>query len=472
MVRLRWSIAARLTFGLGLAALLVFVAAAAVLQHALASDLDAAYRAEVAGKTAVVLHFVEEASRSADRSALSHHLQDLRLGHRGLYIWITAADGTQVYGSGVPGTDAGQGEVAPAVSSAAYLQESTLPPTSPWPGGRLLVGLDKAPRDELLSAHLASIVLVCSVGLAITVLLSWVAIRHGLRIVSHLSAEARSITPERPGKRLTEPPPEVELNGLIRTFNSVLDRLERAHEQLEAFNANVAHELRTPLAAMITGAHVTLSAPRSSEDLRSALASNLEELEQLNGLVNDMLFLARADRGDRAEGLATVSLGVEADKAIHSCETLLDDARVSAERAGDASASCNPALIRRALVNLLTNAIRHTAAGSTVKVRVLATAEEARVQVENPGAVIPEDVCKHMFDRFYRADPSRSRTADGGYGLGLAIVAGIARMHGGRVFVERCGSCNAIGFTLPVGSGLVAASSPDAPTTMRTARPV
>ncbi|MBL8346333.1 MAG: heavy metal sensor histidine kinase [Rubrivivax sp.] len=442
------SIAARLTLGLGLIALLVFTAAGALLQGAFERDLVAADEATLSGKIRVVLHFIDEATRSGDASGLRHHLDDLRIGHEGLHVWLVSATGQPIYGD----------QALSAVASA-QVQEVILPTSSLWPSGVLRVAQDTGPRDDLLGRHLMTLVAVCATGVAAMVALSWLAIRRCLRVVSRLSGEAASITPRSLGMRLTVPAEGVELNGLVRAFNDVLDRLEEAYAQMKAFNANVAHELRTPLASLATGAQVALASPRSNEELREALISNLEELELLNSLVSDMLFLSRADQGDRAEGLEKVELGSEADKAIRYCEAMLHESDLVADRVGEAPALCNGPLIRRAIVNLLTNAIRHTQAKGRLRLCIDASTESVRLWVGNPGEPLAHHVRAQMFDRFYRGDASRSRHQPG-HGLGLAIVAAIARMHGGTVFVVHADGENRVGFTLPT---LVADASSDGP---------
>jgi two-component system heavy metal sensor histidine kinase CusS len=288
---------------------------------------------------------------------------------------------------------------------------------------------------------------VCSLGVAGSVALSWLAIRRCLRPVTQLSNEAGAMTPRSLGRRLTAPPDGAEVAGLVRSFNQLLDRLEEAYAQLQAFNANVAHELRTPLASLVTGTQVTLSSIRSRDELLDALTSNLEEVELLNALVNDMLFLSRADMGDRAEGIESVDLEHEVDKALHYCEAMLHEHAIDAQRVGHASVLCNPALVRRAIVNLLTNAIRHTAPKGVVRVVIECGAETISLCVENPGPPIDAAVRTRMFDRFYRADAARSRHQPG-HGLGLAIVAAIARMHGGTVFTTHSGGKNRVGLIL------------------------
>jgi two-component system heavy metal sensor histidine kinase CusS len=435
---MRWpsaSIAARLTFGLGLVSVLVFCAAGVLLHRALEAELACADAAKLRGKVSVVQHFVDEAARAGDWSALFHHLDDLRIGHEGLHVWLIAATGEVIYG-GPPRPPELVDELTAPLSTA-----------SPWPGSIVRVASDVSPRQDLLRRHLTTLVVVCALGVAATVALSWFAIKHCLRIVTRLSREAGSVSPRSVGRRLSTPPEGFELTGLVKAFNHALDRLEAAYEQMQAFNANVAHELRTPLAALVTGTQVALSSSRSPEELRESLMSNLEELEVMKGLVSDMLFLSRADRGDRAEGLEQVALGLEADKAIHYCEAMLLEAHGNAQRVGDALVLCNPPLVRRAIVNLLTNAIRHTAPQGVIRICIDSVDGLVRLSVDNPGEPIPQAVRTSMFDRFYSAGASAAGARPGN-GLGLAIVAAIARMHGGAVFSERSGKDNRIGFTL------------------------
>lgn len=443
---MRWptpSVAASLTVGIGLVSLAVFAAAGLLIQRALERDLIEADRATLRGKISVVLHFADEAARSGDRPAFLHHLDDLRIGHHGLHVWISEADGKLVYGTGTVTTvDPGRGLLSPSQVVVDYAQ-AELPETSPWPRGLLRIAAEVTPRTNLLERNARTLLAACAFGVAAIVAISWLAIRRSLQPVTQLSNEASAITPRSLGTRLTIPPGTAEVAGLVRSFNGLLDRLEEAYAQLQSFNANVAHELRTPLASLITGSQIALSSARSRDDLREVLSSNLEELQLLSALVSDMLFLSRADTGDRAEGLETMQLGSEADKALRYCEALMHDHGVRGERVGDAAALCNPALVRRAIVNLLTNAIRHTAAPGCVRIALDKAEGRARVSVENPGSPIAPDVQARMFDRFYRSDVLHS-----GHGLGLAIVAAIAHMHGGTVFVDRSGGSNRIGFTL------------------------
>ncbi|MFQ6687097.1 two-component sensor histidine kinase, partial [Bordetella pertussis] len=175
-----------------------------------------------------------------------------------------------------------------------------------------------------------------------------------------LSGQAASIQPEHLDVRLPVVGIDRELSDLVASFNRTLDRLQEAYQKMEGFNADVAHELRTPLATLINGAQVTLSSPRSAEELREALTSNLEELEDLKTLVNDMLFLARADRGEQAADLAPARLEQEALRVAEYFEATLEAQALHVAVQGSATCAANPGLVRRALANLLANAIRAT----------------------------------------------------------------------------------------------------------------
>jgi two-component system, OmpR family, heavy metal sensor histidine kinase CusS len=450
---MRWhrrSISAQLTLGLGLVALLVLSTAGVLLHRALAAKLYSADQVQLRGKVAAVLHFVDAAARSADHRKLVHDLDDLKIGHQGLGIWIALPSGQRLYGDGSLAVVDSKTALVGVRRLPADLATTVLPATSPWPGAVLSVAQQSQGRDELLSAQLATLFAVSALGVAGSVALSWLVVRHCLGPLRRLSDEAGEISPRVPGKRLTVPDADEELGVLVRSVNEVLGRLEAAYAHLQAFSANVAHELRTPLASLMTGTQVALTRGGTQEALRGALESNLEELSLLSSLVNDMLFLSRADSGDRAEGLERVHLGQVADTVVSYCEAMLHDARVRAIRVGDAAVLCNRALVYRALVNLLTNAIHHTPSEGTVQLRMETVGSRAVVAVWNPGPPIDDGVRSQMFNRFYGTDAARLRGGRG-QGLGLAIVAAIARMHGGDVFVARERSMNGVGFELPGG---------------------
>ncbi len=314
------------------------------------------------------------------------------------------------------------------------------------------VTLDTGRRQRLLALYHGALLGVGALGVLLTVVLGGLATWRGLAPVARLSAAAAGITPEALSNRLPSAGVDHELVGLVQAFNRALDRLEAAYRQMEAFNADVAHELRTPLATLIAGTQVVLARPRDATELDATLRSHLEELESLGAMVDDMLFLARADSGDRARNRVPLELAQQADQVIEYHEALLAEAGLHAVRRGSARTLGNAALIRRALSNLMSNAIRHSTPGATIEIRIEADPERIRVSVHNPGATMPAAVAAHVFDRFFRADAARERSAES-HGLGLAIMRAVALMHGGEVWVESASDGNRIGFTLP-GAGL------------------
>jgi two-component system heavy metal sensor histidine kinase CusS len=300
------------------------------------------------------------------------------------------------------------------------------------------------------------------VTLAATALAAWGArwhVRRQLRPLHALAAQTRAISPQRLDQRLALPDPAEELLPWIEQFNALMGRLEQAYAQLEGFNADVAHELRTPLAALIGETEVALSRERSAESLRETLASNLEELQRLSAMVNDMLFLSHADHGAQARRGAPVSLSALAQQVAEFHEGALEDAGLALQVQGDALLAVDEPLFKRALSNLIGNATRYAERGSTVVVQIAAApgarpAEAVQVTVVNQGQPIAEPQLPRLFDRFFRGDAARCATAETAqhhHGLGLAIVAAIARMHAGRTLAESRDGRTRVGFTLAAG---------------------
>jgi two-component system heavy metal sensor histidine kinase CusS len=274
----------------------------------------------------------------------------------------------------------------------------------------------------------------------------WIA-RVGLQPIETLSKQARSIVPCQPLRRLQVEGVPTELRDLSASFNGALDRLEASYRQLEAFNADVAHELRTPLMNLIGQTQVTLSRPRTCEAFQETLQSNLEELERLRSIVNDMLFLARADQGATTREAQPVWLASEVRQVADFLDVLIDEKQIVLRIEGDTREPIESALFRRAASNLLINAIEHSAVGAEIVVGIERAQEVARIGVSNAGPAIEARHLEHLFDRFYRVEACR-RNSTANHGLGLAIVKAIATMHGGTVFASSAAGTNTFGFTV------------------------
>lgn len=274
-------------------------------------------------------------------------------------------------------------------------------------------------------------------------------VRRELRPLQQLAQQTRGMSADRLDQRLALPEAAAELQPWVTQFNALMDRLQAAIEQLDAFNADVAHEMRTPIAALMGHIEVALSRERPAGELQETMALSLEELQKMSGLIDDMLFLSHADRGARARRGAPCSLRAVAAQVLEYHEFSLEEAGVGVAVVGEAQAAIDEGLIRRALSNLVGNATRYADKGSVVTVRIepQASRDSARVVVENRGATIDAQLLPRLFDRFFRADRARSG-CDRNHGLGLAIVAAVARMHGGSTLAESSAGVTRIGFEL------------------------
>jgi two-component system heavy metal sensor histidine kinase CusS len=292
------------------------------------------------------------------------------------------------------------------------------------------------------------VVATLAVGAVVAFGAGW-HVRRALRPLKQLAAQTRAISPQHLDQRLVMDDAAEELRPWIDQFNALMERLERSYAQMEGFNADVAHELRTPLANLIGQTEVALSRERDVASLRDTLLSNLEEMQRLSAMVNDMLFLSNADRGAVARRGAPVSLAALAQQVAEFHEAPLEEAGLSLRIEGDATLAVDESLFKRALSNLLGNAARFGRRGSTVLVRIAPEAQDhVQVVVQNEGEAIDAQSLPRLFDRFFRAEASRTCCDTQHHGLGLAIVAAIARMHAGHTLAEHQGGVTRVGFTL------------------------
>ncbi|AZE71843.1 Copper sensory histidine kinase CusS [Pseudomonas synxantha] len=284
-------------------------------------------------------------------------------------------------------------------------------------------------------------------ALATALLGAWAA-RSGLRPLRRMGEVAASVSANSLTQRLPQAQMPVELAELAQAFNAMLGRLDDAFQRLSAFSADIAHELRTPLSNLLTQTQVILTQPRPLEDYREALHSNLEELQWMAQLVNDMLYLAKAEHGLLMPNREALNLGDEVDALLEFFTLLAEDAQVTLVREGTAHTLGDRGMLRRALSNLLDNALRFTPPGGEIRVRM---DQGVTLMVENTGDGIPAQLLPRLFDRFYRADPSRRAGSSEHAGLGLAITQSIVRAHGGRIYCESQAGWTRFVIELPKG---------------------
>ncbi|MDP9897946.1 heavy metal sensor histidine kinase [Variovorax ginsengisoli] len=459
---MRRSITTRLVLMFAAAALATFALIGAALQGVLARELERHQHDELATTLKGLQYWIQTIGTPERWTRVQARMDALTPEDGSLRFWVLSDDPRFQYGKGLAEIDGlvreadghGSNVMLPGQDRPFRTLSVRIPPFESRPAVRLVVGRNSEPYARTRETFLTALVAL-GLGAMLVVAFAgyWIA-RVGLRPLQQLSQEAQALRPKTLSQRLQAEALPVELSALAEAFNGALARLEQAYAQLEAFNADVAHELRTPLANLIGGTQVALSRPRAAPELQEVLASNLEDLERLRSIVNDMLFLARADRGEVATGLMLTPVAEEVRKTIEFFEFVLDETGGQVRVEGDltAQAQLERALFRRALSNLLQNAIEHSGPGTVVTVTLREEADGTWIRVSNPGAPIGDDHLPHLFDRFYRVDEARRGQGEHhGHGLGLAIVKAVAAMHGGRVGAASADGINTFGFSVSAG---------------------
>jgi two-component system heavy metal sensor histidine kinase CusS len=287
-------------------------------------------------------------------------------------------------------------------------------------------------------------------AIAATTLLGVLIARGSMQPMRRLTDLAQRISPERLGERLNTDDIPTDLIELATAFNDMLARLDDSFRRLSNFSSDIAHELRTPVSNLLTETQVTLSRQRDVTSYREVLASNAEELERLSRMVSDMLFIAKADNGLVLPKRERVDLGRQVDELFEFFDALADEKHILMERTGSATVDGDRLMLRRALNNLLSNALFHCPQGGRIDICVNTKGfDEVTICVSNTGVPLSDEERARLFDRFYRADPARQRSTDGA-GLGLAITQSIVTAHGGRIEVKATAQGNAFLIQLPV----------------------
>lgn len=414
---------------------------------ALLQELDSQSREHLRGELEQVRHALIEEPNVGAISANTSRLVDLLIGHDDLHLAVTRPESEEALAS----------YSAIAKESVSRVRgETGQDPYINWRSGdsrRLLslvaqgkvgngetvavvVTVDRRADAKLQASFLRTALLALPFALALVVVGAWWIARRGLRPLFRLRQAVASVTTHDLSYRLMDNGLPAELREVATSFNRMLERLQEGVSRLFQFSGDLAHEMRTPLSNLLGKTQVTLSKARSADEYRSVLESNAEELERLGRLVDDMLFLAQAEHAQAALQWETVDLKQEAARVAEFFESVAEEQQVAVRVDGRGIIQADRLMVRRAISNLVSNAIRYTPQGGSIMVRIRETPETgATVSVSNSGEGILAEHLPHVFERFYRADPGRSRT-QGGTGLGLAIVKSIMALHGGDANAE------------------------------------
>ena len=296
------------------------------------------------------------------------------------------------------------------------------------------VATDIAHHQTYMRSFLQTLWFFVSGAAALTGLLGWAAARHGLAPLRAMREQAHGVTAQQLSQRLPVASVPLELAELAQSLNEMLARLEDAFHRLSDFSSDIAHELRTPVSNLMTQTQVALTRARSADEYHSILESNAEELERMTRMISDMLLLAKAENGLVIPNREIVQLATEVRALFDYYEAVAEEKGLHLALQGDAEVSVDKLMLRRALGNLLSNAVRHATANSTLRVNIDTRPDEVTIAMENRGDAIPQAYLERVFDRFFRVDPSRQRSGEG-TGLGLAITKSIVTAHGGSIMV-------------------------------------
>jgi two-component system heavy metal sensor histidine kinase CusS len=297
------------------------------------------------------------------------------------------------------------------------------------------VALDTSTEQGVLHDYRNKLLLVLIGGSVISAFIGTFVARRGIRPIEEISAAAHRITANALAERVGSMAWPRELAGLATEFDAMLQRLEDSFRRLSQFSADIAHELRTPINNLMGEAEVALSRERTSGEYAKVIASSLEECHRLAELIDSLLFLARAENADLSLQKSWFQIADELANLLSYHELAAAELGVALGFSGDAMLFADITLFRRAISNVVANALRHTASGGNVSVEVHPERDAVKILTRDNGTGIPAEHLPRLFDRFYRVDASRN-TAMAGTGLGLAIVKTIMDLHGGSVTIQ------------------------------------
>ncbi len=293
----------------------------------------------------------------------------------------------------------------------------------------LQVAQDRSEDAKFTLRFGALLIAVLGCGVVASAIIARYVARTGLRPLTQMTESLERVRPTHMSERLDPQAWPRELQPVALAFDHMLDRLEESFTRLSQFSADLAHELRTPIANMRGETEVTLTRPRSAEEYREVLESTLAECVRLSVMIDNLLFLARAEAAERHVERTRFDGRAAIEKIASYYETVAEERNVAIACSGSGEIEADPVLFDRAVGNLVDNALRFTPEGGKIEIAISPSA----VSVRDSGSGIAPEHLPRVFDRFYRADQSRSSE---GTGLGLSLVKSIAELHGGNAKVE------------------------------------
>jgi two-component system heavy metal sensor histidine kinase CusS len=443
-----------------------FVIGSSVDQHFELLDMDV-----LAGKMKLTRHAMLMVKNKNDLDRLDQHFGDSLIGHHGLEVMVVDAAQSVIFAT--PNAKFSPQKVIDSArkdpeNSSLWRQgpeayrviaaelDTSLPPypavddikTGAFQKVYVAIAVDMAPHHAFMGAFLKTLWFFVVGAAILTGLLGWAVVRAVLAPLRAMREQAKDVTAQQLSHRLAVETVPYEMAELATSLNDMLERLEVAFRRLSDFSSDIAHELRTPLSNLLTQTQVALSRVRNADEYRSILESNAEELEHMARMISDMLLLAKAHNDFVVPSREIVNLGEEIQTLFDYYEAVAEEKGLQLLREGEGEIGADRLMLRRALGNLLSNAVRHATANTSIRVRINVNIESVSIAMENMGDPIGEEYLERVFDRFFRIDPSRQRSTEG-TGLGLAITKSIVTAHGGKIAARSVGNLTTFTITLP-----------------------
>ena len=456
------SLATRLTLLFAVASVIVFPLFGWIIIGEMEDHFEEGDTAELRIIADAVYDALAGMRAPSDLPPVERRFDDILIGHHSASLYIARNDGQLVYESGhhpdlsslEPGsfmhTDGDSIELlTEADETYRVLVRQIDGAGAAMPYAHTLVVA--TPIDyhlAFLAEFRSTLWLMVASGILIMSAMGWIAVRRGHAPLHKIVNRMRLVSATEDAEAISPQTVPRELRDLATSFNEMTRRVDESFKRLTNFNADIAHELRTPVTNLMTQTQVALSRVRSVDEYREILYSNMEEYERMAQMVGDMLFLAQQDAGSAHREVESIDLAAEFRSLLDYYEGWAEERGVMLMFEGAANVSADRRLLQRAFGNLLSNAIRHSPEGEPVHVSLTTSRDAVSVVIENRGAPIPTMELPMVFDRFFRVDPSRQRQGEGA-GLGLAITKSIVEVHGGTISVSSDDTGTRFTVTLP-----------------------
>jgi two-component system heavy metal sensor histidine kinase CusS len=297
------------------------------------------------------------------------------------------------------------------------------------------IALDISYERALIDDYKRVMLLVLIAGFLLASILGVIITRKGLQPLNEITGAIGNISSNRLHERIGSRPWPGELVVLAESFDGMLTRLEDSFRRLRQFSADLAHELRTPIHNLMGETEVALNKNRTAEEYRRVLESNMEEYERLVSMIESLLFLARADKTEISINKKKLNARESLESIVDFYKPLFDEHQITVNVEGEGWVCADPVLYRRVINNVVSNAVKFTPDDGTIHLIIHTLSDHTEIEINDSGCGIAGDDLTHIFDRFYRADRSRTGSKDGA-GLGLSIVKAIMELHKGEVTIK------------------------------------